>query len=272
AALPDDGYFALLQGTGPDLPTRNDLPDVRPSALDTAAWLAETGDPAAARRVLAFALRDLRAEGGPWTREREARLVALGEALVALGEYRIPQRAAATRVDASEQLRTWRLAYPRAWPNLVEPAAAEAGVDPHLAWAVMRRESAFYPRAISRSGAQGLMQVMPATWDWLAELQGEPPADPFAVHANVRYGVHYLGWLDAYFDGDETLLVASYNRGQGYVGRLWESAEVNRDRDELLHAIDARETREYLQNVTYVQRVYDGLAALEATLAATPRE
>ena len=271
-ALPEGGYFALLRGGAPDLPTRDDLPDADPPALATAGWLAETGHPDAARRVLAFALRDVRAEAGPWTRAREARFVALGEALTALGEYRIPQRAAATLVGTSDQLRTWRLAYPRAWPDLVEPAAAAAGVDAHLVWAVMRRESAFYPRAVSRSGAQGLMQVMPATWDWLAELQNEAPQDPFAVHANVRYGVHYLGWLHDYFDGDATLLVASYNRGQGYVGRLWESAEVNRDRDELLHAIDAQETREYLQNVTYVRRIYDGLADLEAGRApADPR-
>jgi soluble lytic murein transglycosylase len=164
----------------------------------------------------------------------------------------------------SEQLRTWRLAYPEAWPQRVGRAAKEAGVDAELVWAVMRRESAFFPDAISRSGAQGLMQVMPATWDWLAELQEESPADPFDVAANVRYGTYYLGWLQDYFRGELQLAVASYNRGQGYIGRLFDSDEVRRDVDELLRAIDALETREYLQAVWRGYQVYQGLARLEA--------
>ncbi len=254
AALPQDSYFALRLGASPPLPTRDDLLEARPEALETAAWLAEAGDAEGARLVLGFALRDAGSE---------AEIVALGEALAALGEYRRPQRRAAALVAAgSEQLRTWRLAYPRAWPDEVVVHAKRAEIDPELVWAVMRRESAFYPEAISRSGAQGLMQVMPATWDWLAELQDETPADPFDVAANVRYGVHYLGWLQAYFRGDLQLAVASYNRGQGYVGRLYD--DVRRDFDELLRSIDALETREYLQSVWRSYRVYQGLARLEA--------
>lgn len=256
ALLPGGGYFALRLGAAPPLPGRDDLEAAAPGALETAAWLAEADDPEGARVVLAFALRDA---------EEEAEIVALGEALAALGEYREPQRRAAALVAAgSEQLRTWRLAYPRAWPQQVGRAAKEKNVPAELVWAVMRRESAFYPGAISRSGAQGLMQVMPATWDWLAELQGEAPADPFDAHANVRYGVHYLGWLQDYFGGDLQLAVASYNRGQGYVRRLYESDEVRRDLDELMRAIDAFETREYLQAVWTSFRTYQALERIEA--------
>jgi soluble lytic murein transglycosylase len=264
ALLPGDSYFALRLGGAPPLPARDDLPDARPPALATARWLAEHGDEDGARLVLVLALRAAR---------EEAELVALGEALHALGEYREPQRLASARVAAgSEQLRTWRLAYPEAWPRRVGRAAKEAGVAPELVWAVMRRESAFFPDAVSRSGAQGLMQVMPATWDWLAELQDEPPADPFDVAANVRYGTYYLGWLQDHFRGELQLAVASYNRGQGYIGRLFDSDEVGRDVDELLRSIDALETREYLQAVWRGYRVYQGLARLEAegVAAAAP--
>lgn len=268
AALPSDGWFALRTGASVPGPSRADLPDARPDALATARSLAEANDVEGARLVLAFALRDATdAPSGADTATpldpvaREATIVALGEALAALGEYRQPQRAAAPLVAAgSEQLRTWRLAYPEAWPEHVRFHAKEAGVDPHLVWAVMRRESAFFPEAISRSGAQGLMQVMPTTWDWLAEIQDETPADPFDVADNIRYGITYLGWLDTYFDGDELLVVPSYNRGQGYIGRLYDSDEVRRDDDELLRAIDALETREYLQAVLFTRRIYDALA------------
>lgn len=258
AALPEGSYFTLRSGGDPLLPTRNDLEPARPEAVRTAAWLAEVGDRDGARGALAFALRDA---------ATEAEIVELGEALAALREYRIPQRAAAALVaGGSDQFRTWRLAYPRAWPRRVTEAAERAGVDPELAWAVMRRESAFYPDAISRSGAQGLMQVMPATWDWIAELQDEPPADAFDPSDNIRYGVHYLGWLSDYFDGDLELVVPSYNRGQGYIRRLFEGDEVAGDMDELLRAIDALETREYLQAVWVAYRTYQELERLEAEL------
>lgn len=263
ALLPSDSYFALVEGAEPPLPTRDDLPDARPTALATSRWLASHGDEEGARLVLLFALR---------TAVDEAEMVVLGEALNALGEYRQPQRAATARLaSGSAQLRTWRLAYPAAWPQPVALAAKEAGVDRELVWAVMRRESAFYPNAISRSGAQGLMQVMPTTWDWLAELQREPPADPFDVSANLRYGTYYLGWLQDHFDGQLRLAIAGYNRGQGYIGRLFDSDEVRRDFGELIRAIDALETREYLQAVWRSYRIYQGLARLEAEgLPAAP--
>ena len=258
ARIPSGGFFDLRRGGELRLPARDDLPRVPTEGMDVVRWLAEAGDQAGARHVAAFALREAtaRAANDPEL-DDEPVGVPWAETLLALGEARIPQRAAAGWLAAgSDQVRTWRLAYPRAWPDVVEPAAERAGVDPELVWAVMRRESAFYPRAVSRSGAMGLMQVMPATWDWIAELLGEEPGDPFDPVTNIRYGVHYLGWLDRYFDGDLELAVASYNRGQGYIGRLDASPAVAGDRDELLRAIDALETREYLQAVWTTYRTY----------------
>lgn len=276
-SIPEGSYFDLRLGGDPALPDRDDLKEVRPAALDTAGWLAELGDEAGARGVLSFALRDALAGGAsegppaeagaeadPRAPVDEATVAALGEALVALGEYRRPSRAASRFVnDGSRQYRTWRLAWPRAWEGLVRSEAKEADVPPELVWAVMRQESAFFPRAVSRSGAQGLMQVMPSTWDWIAELQDEPPGDPFDAATNIRYGTHYLGWLRDYFRGDLELVVPSYNRGQGYIGRLYDGEEVRRNDDDLLRAIDAFETREYLQAVWTNVRVYRGLDRME---------
>jgi soluble lytic murein transglycosylase len=120
----------------------------------------------------------------------------------------------------------------------------------------MRQESAFYPRAISVADAQGLMQVIPSTWTWLAELRQETPGDPFDPATNVRYGVYYLRRLMDRFDGDLELVVAAYNRGQGYISRLYQGSVVNSDRDEFYRFIDAFETREYLQIVMHNYQVY----------------
>ncbi len=250
--IPKDSFFYVKDHGAASLSFDDQLPQVTPTAVQTAHWLASFGDLEAARTILLFALRDATSE---------AETVAIGEALNAYGEYRQPQRAAARFIEnGSRERRTWRLAYPAAWPTLVQTAAATEGVEPALAWSIMRRESAFFPEAISRSGAQGLMQIMPATWDWLAEIQNVTTADDaFDIANNVTFGIHYLGYLDNYFDGDEELAIASYNRGQGYIGRLFESGDIAQDKSELYRWIDALETREYLQNVWVTRDIYRAL-------------
>ena len=125
-----------------------------------------------------------------------------------------------------------------------------------LVGAVIKAESAGNPNAISPKGAQGLMQVMPTTWDWIGELRSEEPTDPFVVRENIAYGATYLAWLLRYFDGDEELVIAGYNGGQGYVRRLFESEWVAQDKDEFYREIDQPETREYLQRVYENLEVY----------------
>jgi soluble lytic murein transglycosylase len=176
--------------------------------------------------------------------------VAIAETLQSLyGEFRQSQRAAvALLAEGVRDERVWRLAYPRAYPASVERFAESYRVEPELVWSIMRQESAFSPVALSHANAQGLMQVIPSTWNWIAELLREPPADPWDVDANVRYGVHYLDWLSAYLGHDLELVVTSYNRGQGYIRRLWRD-DVKGDRDDFYRFIDALETREYLQRV-----------------------
>jgi len=92
-------------------------------------------------------------------------------------------------------------------------AAEEFGVDPALVRAVIHAESAFNPSALSPAGAQGLMQLMPATADELGV------GDAMAVTDNIRGGVHYLAKMLQHFGGDITLATAAYNAGPGAVGR-----------------------------------------------------
>lgn len=96
----------------------------------------------------------------------------------------------------------------------VAAAAAEFGVEEAFVRAVIHAESAFNPRALSHKGAQGLMQLIPAT----AERFGV--ADPFEPAQNIRGGVQYLAWLLERFDGDHTLAAAGYNAGEGAVDRF----------------------------------------------------
>jgi len=95
----------------------------------------------------------------------------------------------------------------------VAAAAREFGVEEAIVRAVMHAESAFNPNAISRAGAQGLMQLMPAT----AERFGV--TDAFDPAQNIRGGVRYLAWLLKRFNGDLALAAAGYNAGEGAVDR-----------------------------------------------------
>jgi hypothetical protein len=92
-------------------------------------------------------------------------------------------------------------------------AGKKAGVDPRFIHAVIKQESKYNPKAISPVGAQGLMQMMPAT----AERFGLK--DPFDPAANVEAGTKYLKWLLKRFDGDVSLALAGYNAGEGAVDK-----------------------------------------------------
>ena len=92
-------------------------------------------------------------------------------------------------------------------------AGEKAGVDPRFIHAVIKQESKYDPKAVSPVGAEGLMQMMPAT----AKRFGLK--DPFDATANVAAGTKYLKWLLKRFDGDVSLALAGYNAGEGAVDK-----------------------------------------------------
>lgn len=257
--LKQDSFFALKLGGELALPSGSSQDAVKLNEVVLAERLAAAGQQEAAIGELKHALKK--------STTVETTL-QLAEALQQFGEYRQSQRAVSllffgqSQEQVNQDLRAWRLAYPRAYANYVLTESNKYGIEPELIWAIMRQESGFFVEAISRSNAQGLMQVIPSTWDWLAELQQETPANPFDVATNIRYGVYYINWLAGYFEdylADPELMIASYNRGQGYIRRLFESDFVNQDKDLLYREIDSLETREYLQIVTKNYLIYKAL-------------
>lgn len=100
-----------------------------------------------------------------------------------------------------------------AYQREIAAAARDYGVDEALVRAVIHAESAYDPNAVSRVGAQGLMQLMPAT----ARRFGV--ANVFDIAQNIRGGVQYLAWLLRRFDGNLTLAAAGYNAGEGAVDK-----------------------------------------------------
>lgn len=136
----------------------------------------------------------------------EASSGRLEEALVALGRAPAGGAVPSPRLDALRRI---------ADRHGVEILTATIGtrVSPALALAVISVESSGRPAAVSTAGAQGLMQLMPAT----AARFGV--TDAFQPKENIRGGVAYLDFLLRQFDFDPVLAIAAYNAGEGAVAR-----------------------------------------------------
>jgi soluble lytic murein transglycosylase-like protein len=121
----------------------------------------------------------------------------------------------------------------------IAAAAREHGVDEAIVRAIIHAESAYNPLALSRVGAQGLMQLMPPT----ARRFGV--SDAFNPQQNIQGGVKYLAWLLKRFDGNLTLAAAGYNAGEGAV-------------DKYKGVPPYSETRRYVERVGVLAERYRG--------------
>ncbi len=140
--------------------------------------------------------------------------------------------------------------YPLRYEEEIREAGEEYGLDPAFLAAVIYTESRFEPDARSHRGAYGLMQLLPGTARFIQEksaIEGDwrEPA------VNLRIGAWYLGYLEGRYSGDERLMLAAYNSGEGQVD-AW-VAERGFDIGE---DIPFRETREYVENVLEAEKTY----------------
>lgn len=148
----------------------------------------------------------------------------------------------------------WKMSYPLVYPETISKNAAEKGVDPFLVHALIREESRYNPKALSRSKAIGLMQLLPGTGYGVAKRIGVPLSskdDIFIPEINMKLGTDYLSYAIKRFSGNAMLGVASYNGGPGAVQR-WvkqHQATGSSDWDMFVENIPYRETRDYVRKV-----------------------
>jgi len=137
-------------------------------------------------------------------------------------------------------------------------------LEPSLVLAVIMAESSFNERAESHVGAQGLMQLMPATAADIARRMGKTDFDPDDVwcpEVNIAMGIFYLNWLKNRYNGDVNLALAAYNAGLGRVDGWLRDPEISSD-GVTLDNIPFPETYNYLQRIQQFQRVYRMLLAI----------
>jgi soluble lytic murein transglycosylase len=145
-----------------------------------------------------------------------------------------------------------RLRYPLRYEQIVVGHAENYRLEPQLLAAVIYQESKFDADAVSRSGAVGLMQLLPATAQGIADRTGGKgwhERDLLDPELNVRYGSWYLRHLlDRY--GEEELALAAYNAGQTNVDR-WLATGGGIRFSETRHYVD-----EVLENRDLYARAY----------------
>lgn len=181
-------------------------------------------------------------------RRRRRALTFVGVALAAIGIW---LAMPLFRKAVSE------LTLPLDYSSVIRQQAAEKRLDPALIAAVIYAETKFDPRP-SSAGAEGLMQLLPQTAEFLARRSGATTftvADLASPQVNIAYGSYYLRYLLNRYGGEEMLALAAYNGGETNVDR-W-LARARSDGTQLtVQGIPFPQTRAYVERVLQAQQDY----------------
>lgn len=153
-----------------------------------------------------------------------------------------------------------RAQHPLYYADTITTYADAQELDPALVAAVILCESSYDPKAESRLGARGLMQLMPDTAEWVAHKLGEDGADYsfdnlYDPQTNIRFGTWYLGYLSRRFNGDATKIVCAYHAGQGNVDSWLKNPQYSSD-GVTLDVIPTQDTATYASRVLRARDIY----------------
>ncbi len=201
--------------------------------------------------------------------------------LHAAAQLACDQQAWLLCISASERMQTgvdWSQRYVMPFRQQVAQASRSTGVGEAFLYGIMRQESRFAPGIRSWAGANGLMQLMPATARWVARkigLDGFQAEQVNDVATNLTLGSAYLDLLLQRFDGSQAMAAAGYNAGPGRSAR-WRGMplpdKASLDGAIFTESIPVEQTRDYVKRVLANATVYSALLggerqSLESRLA-----
>ena len=166
----------------------------------------------------------------------------------------------------------WRLAFPLPYQKQLEDFCRPLSLDPFIVAALIRQESEFNPKAVSRSNARGLTQVMPSTGRELSRKLRIPRYQTsmlFTPETNLKIGTYYLKALSDQLEGKWEATLASYNAGKSRV-LAWLGTGTFNEPAEFVESIPFNETRVYVQSVLRNAEVYRKLYGSDSKLNAKP--
>ncbi|WP_243832436.1 lytic transglycosylase domain-containing protein [Orenia marismortui] len=151
-----------------------------------------------------------------------------------------------------------KFVYPIKYEEIIVREAKKYNLDPYLVISIIYVESKFNLEATSNKGARGLMQIMPETGKWIAEMinaNGFHSDMLYNPEINIKYGTWYIAKLKNRFNDNIAAMLAAYNGGEGNVdkwlkNRDWDGSHANLDQIPFL------ETREYVHKVKKIYSRY----------------
>ena len=161
--------------------------------------------------------------------------------------------------DRTDHKLNYKLRYISPFKDLTVHYAAQAGVDPAWVYGLIRQESRFVMGAESSVGAQGLMQVMPATAREIAGKIGMSSSELYTMDGNIRMGTWYMADAKRRLQNNEVMATAGYNAGPGRA-RNWQASSPL---EGAIYAetIPFTETRDYVKkvmtNATYYASLFN---------------
>jgi soluble lytic murein transglycosylase len=160
----------------------------------------------------------------------------------------------------------YNVSYPLAYFDIVKKAATADTVDPLFVLSIIKQESVFDYGIMSKAGAVGLMQLMPATAKEIAADLSEIYASDSLVKpsANIRYGTHYVKKLLDRFHGNMVQAIAGYNGGPPAIMR-WFERNKSKNFDIFIEDIGYEETRNYVKKVLANYWTYTRLYKFDRT-------
>jgi soluble lytic murein transglycosylase len=152
-----------------------------------------------------------------------------------------------------------QLLYPRPYWESIVRYSNEYGVDPYLVVALMREESLFNSQARSKTGALGLMQIMPSTGQGIAKglrMEWEGPEMLLVPQTNIRFGIYYLSSLKKRFNNNPILMLSGYNAGPNATRKWLDKSPSDVDMDIFVANIPYSETHYYVTRVLKSYWIY----------------
>ncbi len=258
----EDDYYGLLardrlgpvMGKGPSHYQANesDMRRLRDNAgLQRAVMLYEMGLNAEGVREWNWALRGA----------DDRLLMAAAEQAQALGWYDRAIYAA----ERSKGLRNDTLRFPLPYREVVRDYTQQRGLDEAWVYGLMRQESRFVTVARSSVGASGLMQLMPATAQWVAKQEGVrySAATVNSIENNVRFGTYYLRHVQDKLSGSALMATAGYNAGPNRA-RAWQGEAP-------MEAAIYVDTAPFLETRDYMRKVMTGAVLYSQVLGHKPQ-
>lgn len=142
--------------------------------------------------------------------------------------------------------------------DLIKKYAAEYGISPSFLSAIIKCESSYDERAVSRVNARGLMQIMPDTGTWLAgrlNIKNYQPDILFDPDMNIRFGAFYLAYLSDMFAGSPVMVASAYHAGANNV-KHWALSRAEDRKTITMDMIPMDDTRSYVRKVMDAYAIY----------------